>query len=145
MSESEALLAGAGGDFFVADFAGAAAGAAIAEPAAGVELAAGADFAGAVLGAGADFAAGAELAAGAAIVFAAGAELEPAIAESLFLLFFEAVFDEVLLEAASPEVDVEVFAAGAAVLVPAAAGAAVASFAAAAFFAFFDFFEVVVD
>ncbi len=138
------MLAGAGAAFLVADFAGAVAGAAIAEPAAGAE--AGADFAaGAALGAGAVFAAGAELAAGAAIVFAAGAALDPAIAESLFLLFFEEVFDEVLLEAAVLEVEVEVFAAGAAVLVPEAAGAAVASFAAAAFFAFFDFFEVVVD
>ena len=121
MSASEALLLGAGGDFFAADFAGAT----IAEPAAGAELAAGADFA-----------------AGADIVFAAGAVLDPAIAESLFLLFFEAVFD-VLLEAAS--VDAEVFAAGAAVLVPEAAGAAVASVLAAAFFDFLDFFVVVVD
>jgi hypothetical protein len=108
--------------------------------AAGAE--AGADFAaGAALGAGAAFAAGA------AIVFAAGAALDPAIAESLFLLFFEEVpddvLDDVLLEAASLEV--EVFAAGAIVLVPEAAGAAIASVLAAAFFDFLDFLVVVVD
>ena len=129
MSASEALLLGAGAVFLVDDFAGAAAGAAMAEPEAGAAAA----------GAAAGFAAGAVagFAAGAAIEFAAGA-LAGAIVESAFLLFF----DEVLLEAASVE---EAFAAGAAVLVPEAAGAAVPSVLAAAFFDFFDFLAVVVD